>query len=102
MHSIVWTPRTTLLHAPCSSRTLATSSLNAIRSLRCHTACEAWSPMQASQQLAALRALEVQRAEPRFLDPFAEALAVSAAGTHTNMHVEQHLDSVQVRQQGFL
>ncbi len=97
MQSIAWTPRTTLLHAPCSSRTLAATSLN-----RCHTACAAWSPMQASQQLAAVRALEVQRAEPRFLDPFAEALAVSAAGTHTNMHVEQHLDSVQVRQQGFL
>lgn len=38
-----------------------------------------FSPLDASRQLAALRAAERQCAEPRFLDPFAEALAAGAA-----------------------
>jgi hypothetical protein len=36
-------------------------------------------PLEASRQLAAVRAAEVHRAEPRFLDPLADALIVSLA-----------------------
>jgi hypothetical protein len=44
----------------------------------CYAAAEQCilAPLEASRQLAALRAAEVHRAEPRFLDPLAEALMV--------------------------
>lgn len=47
----------------------------------CYAAAEqcVLPPLEASRQLAALRAAEVHRAEPRFLDPLAEALMVSCA-----------------------
>jgi hypothetical protein len=47
----------------------------------CYAAAEQCilAPLEASRQLAAMRAAEVHRAEPRFLDPLAEALMVCFA-----------------------
>lgn len=68
-------PRRALPSSNCRNR------ISHLPAAICHAAQErnALSPLEASRQLAALRAAEVHSAEPRFLDPLAESLAVSSA-----------------------